>query len=107
MKLNNMIEKKIMEKININNIQVFLYKQLLFNISKQKYIPRYIKIINKKSDLELLKEKYRIVNLNQFAKINVLDPLAQFYGLKIGELFEFKRNNHNSGIHIYYRLCIN
>ena len=35
-----------------------------------------------------------------------MDPLANFYGIKIGEIFEFKRNNINSGTYIYYRLCI-
>ena len=35
------------------------------------------------------------------------DALSNFYGLKKGQLFEFKRPGKNSGIYIYYRVCIN
>ena len=34
------------------------------------------------------------------------DPLANFYGLRVGELFEFKKFNKNAGMYIYYRVCI-
>lgn len=106
-KINNLIEKKIIEKININNIQIFSYKNLLFNVSKHKYIPKYIKIISDKKEIDLICKTKNIDNVQKLPKINIMDPLSNFYGIKIGELFEIRRNNHNSGEYIYYRLCIN
>jgi DNA-directed RNA polymerase subunit H (RpoH/RPB5) len=106
-KINNLIEKKIIERININNIQTFSYKNLLFNVSKHKYIPKYIRIISDKKEIDLICKIKNIDNVLKLPKIHIIDPLSNFYGIKIGELFEFKRKNHNSGEYIYYRLCIN
>ena len=46
-----------------------------------------------------------IDSVNKLPKILITDPLSNFYGLKKGELFEFKRPNKNSGIYTYYRVC--
>ena len=41
MKINNYIlEKKIIEKINIDNIQIFTFNNLLFNITKHSRVPK-------------------------------------------------------------------
>ena len=106
-KINNLIEKKLTEKMNINNIQTFCYINLLFNITKHKYIPSYIKVISDIDEIDYICKMKNIKDVKQLPKINIIDPLANFYGLKIGDLFEFKRNNLNSGIYIYYRLCVN
>ena len=106
-KINNLIEKKLTEKMNLNNIQTFCYINLLFNITKHKYIPSYIKVISDINDINNICKIKNIKDVNQLPKINIIDPLANFYGLKIGDLFEFKRNNSNSGTYIYYRLCVN
>lgn len=106
-KINNLIEKKLTEKININNIQTFCYINLLFNITKHKYIPKYIRIIDDINEINNICKIKNIENVDQLPKINIIDPLANFYGIKIGNLFEFKRKNINSGTYIYYRLCVN
>ena len=106
-KINNLVEKKLAEKIKINNIQTFCYINLLFNITKHKYIPQHIKIISDIDEINNILKKKNIEDVNQLPKINIIDPLANFYGIKIGNLFEFKRQNANSGTYIYYRLCIN
>ena len=106
-KINNLIEKKLTEKIKINNIQTFCYINLLFNITKHKYVPKYIRIISDKTEINNICKLKNIENINHLPKINIIDPIANFYGAKIGDLFEFKRKNINSGTYIYYRLCIN
>lgn len=105
-KMNTQIlEKKLVEKLHIRHIQIFMYNYLLFNISKHKYVPQHIRIISNKDDIKAIYKKKNIEN-GTIAKILLKDPLANFYGLKVGELFEFKRPNNNGGIYIYYRLCI-
>ena len=105
-KINNLIEKKLTEKMNLNNIQTFCYINLLFNITKHKYVPQHIKIISDLDEINNICKMKNIENINHLPKINIIDPLANFYGIKIGNLFEFKRKNLNSGTYIYYRLCV-
>ena len=107
LKINNYIlEKKIIEKINIENIQIFTYNNLLFNITKHSRIPKHIRVIKDKNEIEELCNLRNINNINKLSKIQMGDPLANFYGLQVGELFEFKKYNKNAGIYIYYRVCI-
>tara|TARA_B100001173_G_scaffold305668_1_gene311403 strand:+ start:82 stop:753 length:672 start_codon:yes stop_codon:yes gene_type:complete len=107
MKINNYIlEKKIIEKINIDNIQIFTYNNLLFNITKHSKIPKYIRVIKDKNEIKELCELRNISDICKLAKIQMTDPLANFYGLRVGQLFEFKKFNKNAGIYIYYRVCI-
>ena len=107
MKINNYIlEKKIIEKINIDNIQIFTYNNLLFNITQHSRVPQHIRVIRDTAEINELCELRNITNINKLAKIQMTDPLANFYGLRVGELFEFKKFNRNAGTYIYYRVCI-
>ena len=107
LKINNYIlEKKIIEKIDIENIQIFTYANLLFNITKHNKIPKHIKVISDKEEIKKICELKNISGTDKLPKILLSDPLANFYGLRVGELFEFKKYSKNSGIYIYYRVCV-
>ena len=104
-KLNvQILEKKVIDKTCISNTQLFVYNSLLFNISKHSAIPKKIKVISSNSDIEAICDKKNI-SKEKLPKILMTDPLAIFYGLKKGELFEFTRISQNAGEYIYYRLC--
>lgn len=107
LKINNYIlEKKIIEKIDIENIQIFTYSNLLFNITKHNKIPKHIRVISDKNEIKNICELKNISDTGKLPKILLSDPLANFYGLQVGELFEFKKYSKNSGIYIYYRVCV-
>ena len=107
LKINNYIlEKKIIEKIDIENIQIFTYANLLFNITKHSKIPKHIRVISNKDEIKKICELKNISGTDKLPKILLSDPLANFYGLRVGELFEFKKYSKNSGIYIYYRVCV-
>tara|TARA_Y100000816_G_C26097638_1_gene581168 strand:- start:377 stop:1045 length:669 start_codon:yes stop_codon:yes gene_type:complete len=107
LKINNYIlEKKIIDKINFNNIQIFTYNNLLFNITKHSRIPQNIKVISDQEEIKKLCILKNISSIDKLPKILLNDPLANFYGLQIGELFEFKKYSKNSGVYIYYRVCV-
>lgn len=99
-----LLEKKISEKINISHIQVFQYNNLLFNISKHTLIPKSIRIISDTNEIEEICKLKNIVK-TQLPKILISDPISYFYGIRKGQLFEFKRPSRNTGEYIYYRLC--
>lgn len=99
-----LLEKKISEKISIPHIQVFQYNNLLFNISKHKLIPKSIRIISDADEIKKICELKNIVK-TQLPKILITDPISYFYGIRKGQLCEFKRPSRNTGEYIYYRLC--
>ena len=83
MNINNYIlKKKIIEKINIDNIQIFTYNNLLFNITKHSRIPKHIRVIRDKNEIEQLCKLRNISDINKLCKIHMNDPLANFYGLE-------------------------
>jgi DNA-directed RNA polymerase subunit H (RpoH/RPB5) len=107
LKINSYIlEKKIIEKIDIENIQIFTYGNLLFNITKHVKIPQHIRVISNKDEIREICELKNISDISKLPKILLSDPLSNFYGLRVGELFEFKKYSKNSGIYIYYRICV-
>ena len=107
LKINSYIlEKKIIEKIDVENIQIFTYATLLFNITKHNKVPKHIRVISDKEEIRQLCELKNVSDVIKLPKILLSDPLANFYGLRLGELFEFKRYSKNSGLYIYYRLCV-
>ena len=107
LKINSYIlEKKIIEKIDIENIQIFTYANLLFNITKHSKIPKHIRVISNKEEIKQICELKNISGIDKLPKIQLSDPLANFYGLRVGELFELKKYSKNSGIYIYYRVCV-
>ena len=104
LKINNYIlEKKIIEKIDIENIQIFTYSNLLFNITKHAQIPKHIRVISDKNEINKICELKNISDTDKLPKIQLSDPLANFYGLRVGELFEFRKYSKNSGIYI---ICV-
>ena len=107
LKINSYIlEKKIIDKIDIENIQIFTYSTLLFNITKHDKIPKHIRVISDKKEIAEICELKNISSVDKLPKILLSDPLSNFYGLRIGELFEFRKYSKNSGIYIYYRVCV-
>lgn len=104
------ISKKLIEKIkcftNFNlKLEIFLYNELLFNITKHKLIPRNIYILNKEEKNEIMK----IYNLNYIRQIPYIkknDPLSKFYGLDFDDVIRIIRPSTNSGNYLSYRVCV-
>lgn len=104
------VTRKLVNKIKLytdyNNINIesFIYKELLFNITKHVLIPNNIKILSE-SEKESLKLKYNLSNYFNIPHINTSDPLSKFYGLVYGNIIRIIRNSSNSGYYITYRIA--
>lgn len=84
-----------------NNIQVFHIKELLFNITKHKYVPKHTILTEDE------KKKFtEIYNITDIAKIKVNDRVCRYYFAKIGDIIKIIRPSNNSKDEINYRLCI-
>tara|TARA_Y100000591_G_C21668118_1_gene611456 strand:- start:51 stop:590 length:540 start_codon:yes stop_codon:yes gene_type:complete len=98
------IEEKLLSKymdLEYNNMQVFHIKDLLYNITKHKYVPKH-SILNEEEKKQFT-ELYKITDI---AKIKISDPVCRYHFAKIGNIMKITRLSNNSKEEINYRLCI-
>jgi DNA-directed RNA polymerases I, II, and III subunit RPABC1 len=84
--------------------QVLWLNSLLFNITEHDLVPKY-RIMTKEEKKELM-DKFYLDDEKNLPKILVTDPVAKFYGVRIGDLCEIEYNNETNGRNKFYRLCI-
>ena len=106
-KINNMdpfydLFNKIYGKEKIY-IQILDINKLQRNITKHEMVP-LMRIVSKE-ETDIVKKKYNIDNMSNFPIILVSDPVAQYYGVKKGDLCEILRKSETSGEYKSYRYC--
>jgi DNA-directed RNA polymerase subunit H (RpoH/RPB5) len=79
-------------------------KRLQFNILKHILVPPH-KIIST-SEVNIIKERYNIMNDSQFPELSRFDPVAKAIGIRPGEVCEIIRPSKTSIISNYYRICV-
>ncbi len=99
-KENSAVSKEL-NKEAYKNVEVFLKKNMLFNITHHVLVPKHI-LLNKDEEKELL-EKYN-TNKGKLPKISKLDPIAKYYGMKSDQICKIIRKSPEVGEYIYYRL---
>lgn len=70
-------------------IEIFTTKELSFNLLRHKLVPQH-RLLEAKEVSQLLK-RYNLPSIHVFNKILVTDPVARFYGVGIGHVFEITR----------------
>jgi DNA-directed RNA polymerase I, II, and III subunit RPABC1 len=99
-KENSAITKELTKEI-YKNVEIFLKKNLLFNITHHNYVPKHI-ILTKDEEKELL-DKYNSTK-SKFPKISKTDPVAKYYGMKPEQICKIIRKSPEVGEIFYYRL---
>ena len=99
-KENSAITKELTKEI-YKNVEIFLKKNLLFNITHHNYVPKHI-ILTKEQEEELL-EKYNSTK-SKLPKISKTDPVAKYYGMKPEQICKIIRKSPEVGEIFYYRL---
>ena len=79
-KENSAVSKELCKDI-YKNVEIFLKKNMIFNVTKHIYIPKHI-ILTKEEEEEVL-EKYNTTK-GKLPKISKTDPIAKYLGLKKG-----------------------
>jgi DNA-directed RNA polymerase I, II, and III subunit RPABC1 len=95
------------------NVEIFQLKNLLINITKHVLQPKFdIVLENEEEDIvkQFVSVKITKSVINQLKsklpKIKKDDPVAKFYGLKVGNLLKITRMNEQSGRYVMFRCCI-
>ena len=84
-------------------IQIFWLNSLLFDITESELTPSY-KILTTEEKQNVL-EKYHVTE-DKIENVLFTDPLANFYGVKIGDMVQAKEVSETNGFYIFYKLCI-
>ena len=99
-KYNVAVEKEL-GSAPYKNVEIFLYKDLIINITKHVYQPKFKPL--SEADMNIILETYQC-NKNQFPKMLVTDPVARYYGMKSGNMIKIIRNSPSAAQAISYRL---
>jgi DNA-directed RNA polymerase I, II, and III subunit RPABC1 len=99
-KENSAVSKELMKEA-YKNVEVFLKKNMLFNITHHVLVPKHI-LLSKEEEKDLL-EKYN-TNKGKLPKISKIDPIAKYYGMKSDQICKIIRKSPEVGEYIYYRL---
>ncbi len=83
-------------------VELFYYDKLRFNITKHQDVPRHILLTA--DEIASILEKHDI-RLDQYPRINsATDPVARYYGARVGQMFKIIRRSESSGEAITYRV---
>ena len=87
----------------VKNIQFFDIKRLQFNITHHKYVPKHELVAS--DEVKNIMDIYALRSKTQLPLISKNDPIAKYYGLKIGDIVKITRTSITSGETIIYRCC--
>tara|TARA_B100001093_G_scaffold519757_1_gene610296 strand:+ start:2673 stop:3329 length:657 start_codon:yes stop_codon:yes gene_type:complete len=87
-----------------DKIQIFKYKNLVFNITRHSLVPKHEKVPRK--DIKNLLMKLMISKLSQFPTLLTTDPVCKYYNFKVNDLIKIYRTS-NGNTHTFYRCVSN
>lgn len=101
------ISQNNMKQLNALNIQfqVFLLKELQFNISKHKLVPKH-ELIKDPEEIKIIMDKLSLKSKNQLPIILRTDAMARWLNLRSGDIIKISRPSPTSGVYVTYRCCI-
>ena len=99
------VEKVVNSKIVSSGyfIQLFLMKNLVFNITKHIAVPKHRLLSS--DEAKQLMQNLKLKNKQQLPIILKNDPIAKYYGMHSGDICEIKRYSITAGNYIAYRYC--
>ncbi len=99
-KENSAITKELSKDV-YKNVEIFLRKNMVFNITHHVFQPKFI-IMSKDEEKELIDKYY--TTKSKLPKMSKHDPIAKYYGLKSEQILKIIRRSPEVGETIYYRL---
>ena len=94
------IAKELMND-EYKNYEVFLMKNLMFNITHHEIVPKHILLSEEEANkvMEIFQAKKV-----QLPRLMTTDPVARYYGMKVGDVCKIIRQSPMTGESYYYRV---
>lgn len=92
---------KELNKDSYKNVEIFMNKNMMFNITHHEYVPKHI-ILNQEES-EIILDKYNTTR-NKLPKILKSDPVVKYYGMKHDQICKIIRKSPEVGEYVYYRI---
>ena len=102
-KINNLNIKNLKEQTNVC-IEIFMLKELQFNISRHVLVPKH-EIVHDEKEIETILDTYQLKK-NQLPILLKTDPMARYLDVKAGDIVKITRNSPSAGEAILYRYCV-
>lgn len=101
------VSQNNMKQINALDIdmQIFLLKELQFNITKHELVPKH-EVINNPEEVKSIMEMLSLKSKNQLPIILKTDPMARWLNLRSGDIVRISRPSPTSGYYVAYRCCV-
>lgn len=95
------IIQKIEKDKDYSNIQIMYLKQLMYNPTKHKLVPKHTKI--SQQELSKIMDFYSIASKNQLPIILKDDPIVRYYNFKTGDVLKINASlgSLNTNYHSY------
>lgn len=97
----NEIKKLITEENK--TIELFLFSELMYNITKHMLVPKHILLTQ--SDKRTLMKKYHVTE-KQIPKILSSDPVSRYFNAKPGQIFQIIRDSNITYKSVSYRIVV-
>lgn len=102
-KINNLNIRNMRDQNNVF-IEIFMMKELQFNISRHMLVPKH-EIMKNDDEIDKLLKTYNLKK-NQLPIILHSDPMARYLNVKVGDIVKITRDSPSAGIAIVYRYCV-
>jgi DNA-directed RNA polymerase I, II, and III subunit RPABC1 len=99
--INNTVRKDLMISDNFAGIEFFTYREVQFNITKNKIVPQHIPLSREETSAIL--EEYSCTKV-MLPRILSTDPVARYFGMKPGTICRIIRTSPSIGEYNTYRL---
>jgi DNA-directed RNA polymerase subunit H (RpoH/RPB5) len=86
------------------NIEIFLEKELMFNIVECIYVPKH-EILSKEDADNVIREYNVTKRLLPYISVN--DPMALYFNMSVGQICRITRPSETAGYSNFYRIVVN
>ena len=84
-------------------IEHFRDAELLVDVTEHRLVPAHALL--SPEDRQALLDRYKL-RAEQLTRIQRTDPVARYYGLKVGDVVKIVRPSETAGRYVTYRVCI-